>query len=559
MVEVRVHDLVLSAATGERLVDEVSLQVSSGHTLALVGESGSGKSLTAGALAGLLPNGVHHTAGEILVDGEPTPSPGSEAYRTQVRGRIGFVFQDPMVALNPVLTVFRQIAEAVDPDRQLRPQQRAARVWELLEQVGLPDPTTVATKLPGELSGGMCQRVVIAIAIARRPDLLVADEPTTALDVTVQAQILTLLDRLRDELGAALILISHDLEVVAGHADDVLVLQAGRMVEQGPVDDVIGAPRRDYTRSLVAASPRLDSPRPNQHLFTLAADDRPVDCARIAALEVSTHYRGAPRPALDAVFVHALPGEAVGLVGGSGSGKSTLLSHLAGLTTPDRGRILLDGQPVWTPRRRLRPRTPAERRAAAQLRRSVQLVFQDSWGSLDPYLSIGDSIDQPLIVAGTSRPDRARRIKELFDEVELPARLATRRPHELSGGQRQRAVIARALATDPEVLLADEPVSALDVTIQARIVELLARLQRERAMTMIVVSHDLAVIRLLTSYAYVLDGGRVVEQNDTDRLVTAPTHPFTRRLVDSVPGASCLAGRPPPPPPPRPTTPGVNP
>ncbi|MCD2100218.1 ATP-binding cassette domain-containing protein [Rhodococcus rhodochrous] len=542
MVEVRVHDLVLSAATGERLVDEVSLQVSSGRTLALVGESGSGKSLTAGALAGLLPTGVHHTAGEILFDGEATPSPGSEAYRTRVRGRIGFVFQDPMVALNPVLTVFRQIAEAVDPDRQLRPQQRAARVWELLEQVGLPDPATVATKLPGELSGGMCQRVVIAIAIARRPDLLVADEPTTALDVTVQAQILALLDRLRDELGAALILISHDLEVVAGHADDVLVLQAGRVVEQGPVDEVIGAPRRDYTRSLVAASPRLDSPRPNRHLFTLAADDRPVDRARIAALEVSTHYRGALRPALDAVSVHALPGEAVGLVGGSGSGKSTLLSHLAGLTSPDHGRILLDGQPVWIPRRRLRPRTPAERRAAAQLRRSVQLVFQDSWGSLDPYLSIGDSVAQPLIVAGASRHDRARRIKELFDEVELPVRLATRRPHELSGGQRQRVVIARALATDPEVLLADEPVSALDVTIQARIVELLARLQRERAMTMIVVSHDLAVIRLLTSYAYVLDGGRVVEQDDTDRLVTAPTHPFTRRLVESVPGGSCLAG-----------------
>lgn len=520
-----VTGLRLADGTGAIVVDDVSLSIGAGRTLAIVGESGSGKTLTVKAIAGLLPRGIRQLAGDIRFGGVTAPVPGSSRHRRTVRRRIGYVFQDPMVALNPLQPVFGQLAEAVDPDRALPRADRNRRVWALLESVRLPDLEATARKLPGELSGGMCQRVVIAMAIAREPALIIADEPTTALDVTVQAQILSLLRDLRDDLRAALVLISHDIGVVAEHADDLVVMRDGHVVDRGGVTGLINDSSVPYTRTLIRNTPTLTSPRPNEPLLTQAVDLRVRPEGPASILEgTDLVKRYGARHAVDGVSLKVLTGESVGLVGESGSGKTTVVNILTGLTTPDSGVVRVDGAPA-----RYGGRDARNRRSA------VQLAFQDAWGSFDPYASILDSISEPLAVHGVDRRQRRKNALALLDEVGLPARLARRRPHELSGGQRQRAGIARALALDPSVLIADEPVSALDVTIQAHIIELLARLQRERQMSLLVVSHDLAVVRQLTSYLYVMDRGQVVEEGLTDDLVGRPRHDFTRRLVASVP------------------------
>ena len=557
---VSVRGLRVVDPAGSPVVDGVDLDVRPGESVALVGESGAGKTLTVKAVAGLLPTGVTIADGTVLFDGAPLPDPASPDFRTRVRPHVGYVFQDPMVALHPLQTTFRQISDAVDPDRSLPAAERNRRTWELFDLVALKDPETTARKIPSELSGGMCQRVVIAIAVARRPRLLVADEPTTALDVTVQAQILDLLTDLRTRLGAALLLVSHDLGLVARYAQRVNVFRDGQIVESGETTSILQAPEQEYTRSLLASTPLLSSPRPNEALLaTFEAarsggpgpdDDVVLEGTALTKSFPATRRGKARATVVSDVSVRALAGEAVGIVGESGSGKSTLVNLLAGVLRPDSGLVTIDGTPAWGTEGRVRVpfglggprRALGSRRARAQVaaraRRAAQLAFQDAWGSLDPFLSVADSIAEPLRVEG--RLEAAARedaVASLLAEVGLARELGDRLPSELSGGQRQRAGIARALALDPRILFADEPVSALDVSVQARIVDLLARLQRDRGTTLVLVSHDLAVVRLLTSYLYVMRDGRVVEEGPTSQVVANPQHPFTVELVRSIPGS----------------------
>lgn len=530
-----VDDLTVQTSTGHQAVEGVSFRLEPGRTLALVGESGSGKTLTAKAVAGLLPRGVNRVGGRIVLDGVEVPQPRSRLFRERFRPRIGYIFQDPMTALNPVQTVFRQVADAVDPAGSMRKPDRNRRTWQLLEQVRLPDLDQTARKIPAELSGGMCQRVVIAIAIARNPQVLIADEPTTALDVSVQAQVLSLLARLRRELSAGLLLISHDLAVVSHQADHIAVFKDGRVVEHGTTSDVLFAAQHPYTRQLIASTPTLTSPVLNPE--SIAAEGRRHVPVALEAkgvhksFETHDNAKRRRRQVLHDVAFRVHEGQSIGIAGESGSGKSTLLRILAGLDRADAGAVELFGTPAQG-----EPDTRRARLATMKYwHQNVQVVFQDSWGSLDPHLSISASIGEPLRIRGDSRSERQRRVLSLMDEVGLSHALGRRRPHELSGGQRQRAGIARALALDPRILLADEPVSALDVSTQDRILVLLARLQREREMTLVIASHDLAVLRLVTSELYVIQGGRVVEAGPTERLISAPEAPYTRELVAAVP------------------------
>ena len=519
-----VSDLRVTTTGGRELLRGVDLQVARGERLGLVGESGSGKSLTVRAITRLLPLGVVRTAGSVRLLDRETTGLAPEAFRAEVRRRVGFVFQDPMTALNPRLTAGRQLGDAVDPGHRLGRQERTGRAHALLERVGLPDPALVASRYPWELSGGMSQRVVIAMAVAQDPVLIVADEPTTALDVTVQHRVLALLDRLVTELGAALLLISHDLGVVREHADRVAVMQRGGVVEQGRVTDLVRAPVHPHTRELLAATPTIATPRAEFPIEIATAGGRDRSRAVISGDGLHKSFSGST--AVDGVDLFALGAESVGIVGESGSGKSTVLNLLLGLERADAGRVEIGGRQVWA----------GERKADRLARRSAALVFQDSWGALDPYLSVRDSVAQPLRRDRTlTRNERLRRVDSVVDEVGLPRAVAARRPHELSGGQRQRVGIARALVAGPSVLLADEPVSSLDVTIQARIIELLLRLQRERGLALVTVSHDLAVVRLLTNYTYVMERGRVVEHGPTTALIADPQHSTTQALVASIP------------------------
>lgn len=508
------------------LVNDVSFQVFPGQCTALVGESGSGKTLTARAVAGLLPEAIKIESGSIRFCDEEITTLSPEALRLQVRRRIGVIFQEPAAALNPRQTIFDQISEAVDPDGVLARSERASRSWELLNQVRMPGPERVAIAFPHELSGGMNQRAGIAMALARRPSLLIADEATTALDTTTQAEILQLIRTLCRETGTGLILITHDLGLVQDYADNVHVMRMGQVVENGAVNDVLGSASHPYTRTLIEATPHILAERDGEFAIPAATAQRP---GFIRAHSVSRTYasvRGHAVAALKSIDVEIGLGESVGLVGESGSGKSTLSRMLAGIEQPDSGGVLIDGAPVWS-----------SRATSHNWRRDVQMIFQDPLGSLDPYMTIAQSIEQPLIVNRVgNRKERARKVASLLDEVGLSQELAHRLPAQLSGGQRQRAGIARALVLDPKILLADEPVSALDLSVQATIIKLLRRLQRERGLTLLLVTHDLSVVRLLTSRLYIIQHGRIVEHGPTEAVMRSPTHPHTRALIAAIPG-----------------------
>jgi ATPase components of various ABC-type transport systems, contain duplicated ATPase len=535
-----------------RVVDDVSFSVCRGRVLALVGESGSGKSVTAMSVLGLLPSNARVT-GSIRLDGEELIGADAAELRRVRGGRIGTIFQEPMSAFDPVYTIGWQIAEAIRAHRgSLGRRETAQRVSGLLRSVGLRDVARVARSHPHELSGGQLQRAMIAMAISCDPVALIADEPTTALDVTVQAGILELIRSLRDSRGTAVLLITHDMGVVADLADDVVVMRAGEVVEYAGVDEIFDHPKAEYTRELLAAVPKLerlavDAPvgradaaglvahsagrvasERSEHVYRDRGETLAADVRDATIVYGSTGWGRRALTAVDGATFHIEPGRTFGLVGESGSGKSTLGRALAGLVPVRSGSVVVGGVDLAT----------ASRSGLRGVRSSIGYVFQDPASSINPRYTVGQAIAEPMrLHTEENAAARCARVAELLDAVRLPSEYATRYPHELSGGQRQRVAIARAVALRPALLIADEPTSALDVSVQARILELLDSLQREFGFACLFISHDLAVVQELAHDVAVLHAGRIVEAGPTDEVLTAPTQPYTLRLLAAAPVA----------------------
>ncbi|MFE5661089.1 dipeptide ABC transporter ATP-binding protein [Streptomyces sp. NPDC056517] len=519
---VEVTDLTVEFARSGgpvRAVDGLSLTLDEGRALALVGESGSGKSTVAGALLGLHRGTGARVGGTVRVGGIDVGTAGPDELRRLRGGVAAMVFQDPLSALDPYYAVGDQIAEVYRVHAGGSRRAARARAVEVLDRVGIPDAARRSRSRPHEFSGGMRQRALIAMALACEPRLIVADEPTTALDVTVQAQILDLLHELRRETGTALLLVTHDVGVAAESVDEVLVMQDGREVERGPVGGVLGAPAEPYTRRLLAAVPRLDGPvreplEKGQPLLEVR------DLRRVFGRgpKAVTAVEGA------SLTLHA--GETLGVVGESGSGKTTLGRMLVRLLDPTGGQLRYGGREIGAlPEKELRP-----------YRRELQMVFQDPVASLNPRRSVGESIADPLRVAGERDETRIRgRVRELLDRVGLDPDRYEAYPHEFSGGQRQRVGIARALAAEPRIVVCDEPVSALDVTTQAQVTALLAELQAELGLGLVFIAHDLAVVRQVSDRVAVMRGGRIVEQGTVAEVYGAPRDPYTRQLLAAVP------------------------
>jgi len=520
-------------------VHAISLQVRPGEIVALVGESGSGKSTIAHAIIGLLPDNARITGGSIEVTGTRVVGARERVLRGLRGSTVGLIPQDPMVGLNPTQRIGHQVAEAVKL-RGLRGPALAAEVLDVLRRAGFDDPEHRLHRYPHELSGGQRQRVLIAIALAGEPELIIADEPTSALDVTVQARILDHLESLVRDSGTALLIITHDLAVAADRADRVIVMRAGRIVEIGtPANILVDSADRDpYTRRLIAAVPALAhggvlEPR-SQHGL-----DQPGDPI-LELLGVRKEFRarrGGRIPnvvALEDISVRVERGRTHAIVGESGSGKTTALRIAMGLSAPTAGTVNFDGIEI----------TGRSWRALRPLRRRFQLVHQNPFASLDPRFSVRDSIIEPLVSFRVgSRADRRARADELLDQVALPRAFGDRLPAELSGGQRQRVAIARALALEPDVVLLDEPVSALDVTVQEQILRLLAELQQRLGLTYVFVSHDLAVVAQLAHTVSVLEYGRVVEYGTTAEVFNNPASECTQRLLASIPGRRAASRR----------------
>ena len=515
-----------------RAVNSIDLDIAPGRILCLVGESGSGKSMTAHAIMGLVPKPLV-CSGSIRFDGQNLIGLAADRHRA-IRGqRIGMIFQEPMAALNPVMRVGRQIEEVFRYHGIPGPYD--ARVVKLLGDMGLPEPETLRHAFPFSLSGGQRQRVMIAMALALDPELLIADEPTTALDVTTQKQILALLKQAQAERGMSVLLITHDFGVVAEIGDEVAVMRNGEIVERGTVQQVLGNPQHDYTRTLLAAVPKLE-PR-------AAA---PVDkgAPLLSASGVTKTYSSRvglfkPRRTVAAVQEAAFSlarGETLGIVGESGSGKSTLARIVVRLLTADAGDVRLAGVD--------RNLLELGSRELAPLRRRVQMVFQDPFASLNPRRKVFEIIAQGLLAHGVPRDQARRRVAELLDLVALDPSAAERYPNAFSGGQRQRIGIARALALEPDVLVADEPVSALDVSIQARVLDLLADLQRRLKLGMLFITHDLRVAAQICDQVAVMQRGRIVEMGASSEVLFRPTQDYTKLLIDSIPGRDTFAVRP---------------
>ena len=517
----------------------VGFDVHREQTVGIVGESGSGKTMTALAATGLLDAPGATTSGSSTLTGATTTQligASARQLRAVHGGRIGFVFQDPGTSLNPLLTLERQITESLEAHRSMTRRRAGARALELLEAVGLPDPATRAHAYPHQLSGGQRQRVMIAIALACDPELLIADEPTTSLDVTTQAQIIELVRTLQRDFGTAVVWISHDLGVIGQVADDVTVLRDGEIVEQAPILDVFDRPQHAYTRELLRARPVVGRGGPAP-----APADSPV-VLRVDGLDV----RFPVTTPVGRSTVHAVKGlsfqirraTTLGLVGESGSGKSTVAAALTGLITPDAGAAQLDGVDVFGGRTAL-TKTGLTKAAKKSLRRRIGLVFQDPFSSLNPRVRIQGAIDEPLRVHRLANGSRARRarVAQLLELVDLPTSFAARYPHELSGGQRQRVSIARALAAEPELLILDEATASLDVSVQAHVLQLLADLQRELGLTYLFIGHDLAVIQQMSHDVLVMRDGEAVEYRPAAELFAAPEHDYTRALLAAIPPA----------------------
>ncbi|MBF4590009.1 dipeptide ABC transporter ATP-binding protein [Curtobacterium sp. VKM Ac-1395] len=509
-----------------RAVDDASFTVGRGEVVAVVGESGSGKSMTAMTAMGIAPDGAV-ASGAIRIGGVDVLSSGEQHLR-EVRGRtVSMIFQDPSAALNPVFTIGFQLAEAVRrADASTDRATVRARALELLRAVEVPEPERRLGQYPHELSGGQCQRVMIAMALAADPDLLIADEPTTALDVTVQAEVLDVLRALRERTGTAILLITHDMGVVADIADRVVVMRRGQVVESGTAVALFAAPTADYTRELLAAVPRLGSGDGREAPLAPAT---PLPSTVLDVRDLVVEYGGALRRrfrAVDHVSFTVGRGEIVGLVGESGSGKTTIGRAAVGLAPITAGSVSVDGIDLAGAGR-------AERRS---MRRRVGVVFQNPLRSLNPRYTVGQTVVEPLRqILRLSAADTETRVERLLSDVGLDGGFRERYPHELSGGQRQRVAIARAVALDPALLIADEPTSALDVSVQARVLDVFRELQERLGFACLFVTHDLAVVDTLCDRVVVLHQGRVAEQGTCDAILRAPEDPYTRRLIQAAP------------------------
>ena len=504
---------------------DMNFNVDAGKVLAIVGESGSGKSTTAMGLMSLLASNAR-TSGSVKVKGQEMNG-ASQSILRQYRGKeVAYIFQEPMTALNPVYTIGFQIVETLRTHFDMSPKVAKARAIELITMVEIPDPAKSFDKYPHQLSGGQRQRAMIAQALACDPGLLVADEPTTALDVTVQAEILDLMRGLRDKLNSAILLITHDMGVVADMADDILVMKDGLTVEHGTADQIFNRPAHPYTQQLLAAVPKLGSTKVRKIVADPAKAKTPVLSLKDVVIEYPKRGRIPAFKAVQDLSLDIYPGEILGLVGESGSGKTTVGRAAIGLIPIKSGSIEVVGNDI----------SKASQKDLRSIRRHTGIVFQDPASSLNPRLPIGESIGEPLLLAGEAKGDALNLIVEdLLDKVELPRSYRNRYPHELSGGQRQRVGIARALALTPDLLIADEPTSALDVSVQARFLDLLQELQEQLKFACLFISHDLAVVDILSHRIAVMQNGRLVEVGDRDQILKNPKDPYTQRLISAVP------------------------
>jgi len=519
-------------------VRNVSIDVRRGQTVAVVGESGSGKTTTAAAINRLLPPNGRISAGEVLFNGQDL-APLGETQMRAIRGaQIGLVPQDPMSNLNPLMRVGDQIAEALEVHGLASGSSGKRKVIDLLTIVGIADPERRLNQYPHEFSGGMRQRVLIAIGLACRPQLLIADEPTSALDVTVQRRILDRLGELTTEMGTSVFLITHDLGLAAERADTIAVMFQGEIVETGPAAAILADPQHEYTRRLLDAAPSLSSTtmvatmQPDAGASAVPPLVEVTDVVKSFPVRGRSGHAATEVVAVDTVSFEIPRRATVSIVGESGSGKSTTANLLLGLEPATSGSIVFDGAEVGT----------MDRTALLAFRRRVQPVFQNPYASLDPRYTVARSIAEPMKVHCVGSPaSRRERVGELLDQVSLSRTFADRLPHELSGGQRQRVAIARALALSPELIVLDEPVSALDVLVQAQILALLARLQQELGLSYLFISHDLAVVRMISHTVHVMHHGRIVETGTPTQIFEHPQSEYTHELLNAIPGASIAA------------------
>jgi len=523
---VSIRDLGITFSTDGGDVDAVrgvDLDVRRGEVLAIVGESGSGKTVTARSILGLLPE-TATLRGTVLLDGENVVGIRPDELRDLRGPKAAMIFQEPSSALNPVFTVGWQLIEGLRAHERIGKKEAQARAVEMLRRVGIPDPAKRVNDYPHQFSGGQKQRIVIAMALALKPAVILADEPTTALDVTVQAEILDLLRTLRDETGTAIVLITHNMGVVADLADRVAVMYNGEIVETAPVQELFAAPQHDYTKRLLAAVPRVEIV---DRGLKAVGEGEPTVAASDLVIEYSGRLGRPTFRAVDRVSFSIAPGEVLGLVGESGSGKTTIGRAIAGLTPVADGSLRVLG----TEMRGVREREFRKRRS------EMGFVFQDPATSFNPLLTIADCVAEPLVVHGrASSPADARdRVDELLAAVQLPGDYGDRFPHELSGGQRQRASLARALALDPKLLIADEPTSALDVSVQARVLELFRELQERFGFATLFITHDLAVVDMLAHRVVVLHKGVIAEEGPTGQVLGDPQDDYTKRLIASLP------------------------
>jgi peptide/nickel transport system ATP-binding protein len=504
---------------------DMNFEVNPGQVLAIVGESGSGKSTTAMGLMSLLATNARMN-GSVKVKGQEMLGAKGATLRKYRGKEVAYIFQEPMTALNPVYTIGFQIIETLRTHFEMGPKEARERALELITMVEIPDPETSIDKYPHQLSGGQRQRAMIAQALACDPGLLVADEPTTALDVTVQAEVLDLMRNLKDRLNSAILLITHDMGVVADMADEILVMKDGHTVEHGTADQIFNRPAHPYTQQLLAAVPKLGTSARRALPYNEKAKPQPV--LKLDNVTVAYPKRGRIPEFIAAknVSLEIYPGEILGLVGESGSGKTTIGRAAIGLIPIKEGSLEIVGKDI----------SHASSKELSKIRRHTGIVFQDPASSLNPRLPIGESIGEPLFLAGEAKGDAlAHRVEDLLDQVELPRSYRNRYPHELSGGQRQRVGIARALALTPDLLIADEPTSALDVSVQARFLDLLQELQVKLNFACLFISHDLAVVDILAHRIAVMQNGELVEVGDRDQILQHPKSDYTRRLISAVP------------------------
>ena len=523
-----VRDLVVSLgrnASATRIIDGVSLDVCQRETLCLVGESGSGKSVTSLGVMGLLQKGsLVPTGGSIRLVGEELLTASDRRMRQLRATRMAMIFQEPMTALNPVLPVGRQIDEVLRAHTDLDARTRRKRILDMMDQVRLPEIERIFASYPHKLSGGQRQRIMIAMALVLEPKLLIADEPTTALDVTTQKQILTLIRDLQRDHGTAVLFITHDMGVVAEIADRVAVMRGGRLVETGSLDSILRAPTNEYTRNLLVSVPSLvpRAPRPEtKEPVVLEAND-------LGKVYRERSFLGSTREVTAAKDVTLIlrKGRTLGIVGESGSGKSTVARCIVRLIDPTSGGIRLAGCEI----------SELSRRLLQPHRKKIQIVFQDPYRSLNPRVTVGETIAEGPINYGTPRAEALEKARELLELVDLPADAISRYPHQFSGGQRQRIAIARAIALDPDVLVADEAVSALDVSVQAQVLELLDEIQGRLGISLLFITHDLRVAAQICDDVAVMQHGRIVEQGPAGEVLTNPKQAYTRALLDAAPG-----------------------